>query len=85
MARIFLEIDIFESDSKSARQNTTYKLVYEIDFEKNAKTGPPYHDMTLTYAFKSLTPTLKGIKQLILNHLRLLRLSRRSYRAKATF
>ena len=43
LQKIF-EIDIFRSDSESALQNTAHKTVYEIDFEKIPKTGPPYGD-----------------------------------------
>ena len=38
----FFEIDIFRSDLESTPQNTAYKPIYEIDFEKTPKTGPPY-------------------------------------------
>ena len=36
------EIDIFGSHSEFVPQKTLYKLVYEINFEKSSKTGPPY-------------------------------------------
>ena len=41
LAIIFFEIEFFRLDSESAPQNTAYKPVYEFDFEKNLKTGPP--------------------------------------------
>ena len=47
----FSKFIFFSCDSESAPQKTAYKPVYEIDFEKNPKTGPPYCFISQKWSF----------------------------------